>query len=34
MHHLEGLVAYMKAKPGVWFATGEQIARYVKSVER
>jgi peptidoglycan/xylan/chitin deacetylase (PgdA/CDA1 family) len=30
MHQLDQLVAYMKAKPGVWFATGEQIARYVK----
>jgi peptidoglycan/xylan/chitin deacetylase (PgdA/CDA1 family) len=30
MHHLEQLVAYMKAKPGVWFATCEQVARYVK----
>jgi hypothetical protein len=30
MHHLERLVAYMKSKPGVWFATHEQIARYVK----
>jgi peptidoglycan/xylan/chitin deacetylase (PgdA/CDA1 family) len=30
MRQLDQLVAYMKAKPGVWFATGEQIARYVK----
>ena len=30
MKHLESFVAYMKSKPGVWFATGEQIARYVK----
>lgn len=30
MVHLEKLVAYMKSKPGVWFATAEQIARYVK----
>jgi hypothetical protein len=30
MHQFDQLVAYMKAKPGVWFATGEQIARYVK----
>lgn len=29
MRHLDQLVAYMKSKPGVWFATGEQIARYV-----
>jgi peptidoglycan/xylan/chitin deacetylase (PgdA/CDA1 family) len=27
---LERLVAYMKRKPGVWFATHEQIARHVK----
>jgi len=31
MHHLEQLIMYMKSKPGVWFATGEQIARYVRS---
>jgi peptidoglycan-N-acetylglucosamine deacetylase len=31
MKHLEEFVAYMKAKPGVWFATGEQIANYVKT---
>lgn len=30
MVHLEKLVAYMKSKPGVWFATAEQIANYVK----
>jgi peptidoglycan/xylan/chitin deacetylase (PgdA/CDA1 family) len=30
MQHLDEFVAYMKAKPGVWFATCEQIARYVK----
>ena len=30
MRHLDELVAYMKSKPGVWFATCEQIARYVK----
>lgn len=30
MAHLEKLVAYMKSKPGVWFATAEQIANYVK----
>ncbi len=29
MKHLERLVVYMKSKPGVWFATCEQIARYV-----
>jgi peptidoglycan-N-acetylglucosamine deacetylase len=30
MRHLDQLIEYMKSKPGVWFATGEQIARYVK----
>lgn len=30
MHHLEELIRYIKSKPGVWFATTEQIARYVK----
>jgi peptidoglycan/xylan/chitin deacetylase (PgdA/CDA1 family) len=29
--HLDDLVRYIKAKPNVWFATGEQIARYVKT---
>jgi peptidoglycan/xylan/chitin deacetylase (PgdA/CDA1 family) len=29
--YLEELVQYMQAKPGVWFATAEQIARYIKS---
>ena len=28
--YLDKLVEYMKGKPGVWFATGEQIVRYVK----
>ena len=28
--YLDQLVHYMKGKPGVWFATGDQIARYVK----
>ena len=27
---LERLITYMKSKPGVWFATHEEIARYVK----
>ena len=27
---LEHLIAYMKSKPGVWFATEEQVANYVK----
>jgi len=33
MHELDQFVAYMKSKPGVWFATCEQIARYVKDVQ-
>jgi peptidoglycan/xylan/chitin deacetylase (PgdA/CDA1 family) len=28
--YLDKLIAYMKSKPGVWFATGQQIADYVK----
>ncbi|HEX2444050.1 MAG TPA: polysaccharide deacetylase [Vicinamibacterales bacterium] len=28
---LDRLVTYMKSKPGVWFATHEQIARHVKT---
>jgi peptidoglycan/xylan/chitin deacetylase (PgdA/CDA1 family) len=28
---LEKLIAHMKSRPGVWFATHEQIARYLKS---
>ncbi len=28
--HLDDFIAYMKSKPGVWFATCEQVARYVK----
>ena len=31
MRHLEQFVTYMQSKPGVWFATGEQIARYLKT---
>ena len=30
---LEKLIAYMKTKPEVWFATHEEIARYVKATE-
>jgi peptidoglycan-N-acetylglucosamine deacetylase len=30
MQHLDQFVAYMKSKPGVWFATAEAIARYVR----
>ncbi len=29
LRHLDELIGYMKSKPGVWFATGEQIARYL-----
>jgi peptidoglycan/xylan/chitin deacetylase (PgdA/CDA1 family) len=31
MRHLDQFVGYMKSKPGVWFATGEQIATYLKT---
>jgi peptidoglycan/xylan/chitin deacetylase (PgdA/CDA1 family) len=31
MLELEKLIAHMKTKPGVWFATGEQIATYLKA---
>lgn len=34
MRHLQQFVAYMKSKPGVWFATGGQVAEYLKSSER
>jgi len=27
---LEKLILHMKSKPGVWFATEEDIARYLK----
>jgi peptidoglycan/xylan/chitin deacetylase (PgdA/CDA1 family) len=30
MKYLEELVLYMKTRPGVWFATADDIARYVK----
>lgn len=30
MAMMDRLVTYMKSKPGVWFATHEEIARYVK----
>jgi peptidoglycan/xylan/chitin deacetylase (PgdA/CDA1 family) len=33
MQHLEKFVSYMKSKPGVWFATGEQITRYLKTAQ-
>lgn len=31
LHHLDQFITYMKSKPEVWFATGEQIAGYLKS---
>ena len=34
LHELDGLIAYMRSKPGVWFATGEQIARYLKDTSK
>jgi peptidoglycan-N-acetylglucosamine deacetylase len=30
MKYLEELIVYMKSKPGVWFATADQIARHLK----
>jgi peptidoglycan/xylan/chitin deacetylase (PgdA/CDA1 family) len=33
MQHLEQFVTYIKSKPGVWFATAADIARYVKVSE-
>jgi len=30
IEYLDELIRYIKSKPNVWFATGEQIARYVK----
>ena len=30
IRHLEELIVYMKSKPGVWFATAEEIAKYIK----
>ena len=34
LHHLDELITYMRAKPGVWFATGEQIVRYLKDANK
>jgi peptidoglycan-N-acetylglucosamine deacetylase len=34
MTHLDKFVAYMKSKPGVWFATASQVAQYVKDPPR
>ena len=33
IRHLDQFIAYMKSKPGVWFATCEQVARYVKAAQ-
>ena len=33
MRHLEQFVGYMKSKPGVWFATTADIARYAKGAK-
>jgi peptidoglycan/xylan/chitin deacetylase (PgdA/CDA1 family) len=30
LQHLDDLITYMQSKPGVWFTTGEELARYVK----
>jgi peptidoglycan-N-acetylglucosamine deacetylase len=30
IEYLDRLISYMKSKPGVWFATGQQIAEYVR----
>jgi hypothetical protein len=30
MAMLEKLVQYMRSRPGVWFATHEQVARYAR----
>jgi peptidoglycan/xylan/chitin deacetylase (PgdA/CDA1 family) len=30
INHLDKLITHIKSKPGVWFATAEQIAEYVK----
>jgi peptidoglycan-N-acetylglucosamine deacetylase len=34
MTHLDKFVAYMKSRPGVWFATASQVAQYVKNSPR
>ena len=34
VEQLDKLIAYMKTKPGVWFATLEEIAKYVKEQNR
>ena len=34
IEHLDKLITYMKSKPGVWFATGQQIADYVRPQQK
>jgi peptidoglycan/xylan/chitin deacetylase (PgdA/CDA1 family) len=34
MRHLEQFVAYMRSKPGVWFATCDEVVRYLKETAR
>src|SRR5215467_2646678 len=34
MRHLEEFVAYMRSKPGVWFATCDQVVRYLKEAAK
>lgn len=33
IQHLDKLITYMQSKPGVWFATCEQVARYVRDAK-
>ncbi len=33
IQHLDKLITHMQSKPGVWFATCEQVARYVKDAK-
>jgi hypothetical protein len=30
IQYLDDLITYIKSKPNVWFATGSDVARYVK----
>jgi hypothetical protein len=31
---VDKLITYMKSKPGVWFATEEQVARYLQQANK
>jgi hypothetical protein len=31
---LDQLIAYMRSKPGVWFATGSEISQYLKNTQQ